>query len=63
MMSNVGTGKPHNAAVLCSANAKQIVRSVFLPPLPAGMKRAEFMAEVKARLEGASARLVADNAR
>ena len=35
----------------------------FLPPLPAGMKRAEFMAEVKARLEGASARLVADNAR
>lgn len=35
----------------------------FLPPLPAGMKRGEFMAEIKARLESASARLVAENAR
>lgn len=35
----------------------------FLPPLPAGMKRSEFMAEIKARLESASARLVAENAR
>jgi len=34
----------------------------FLPPLPAGMKRAEFMTEVKARLEAASARLIAENA-
>lgn len=35
----------------------------FLPPLSAGMKRGEFMAEIKARLESASARLVAENAR
>lgn len=35
----------------------------FLPPLPAGMKRAEFMTEVKSRLETASARLVAEQAR
>lgn len=34
----------------------------FLPPIPAGMKRGEFMTEMKARLETESNRLVAEQA-
>lgn len=34
----------------------------FLPPLPAGLKRAEFMVQVKERLETASNALLAEHA-
>jgi 1-acyl-sn-glycerol-3-phosphate acyltransferase len=33
----------------------------FLPPLPAGLKRGEFMVQMKEKLETASNRLIAEN--
>ncbi len=35
----------------------------YLPPIPAGLKRAEFMAELQSRLEAASDRLVEEGLR